>query len=361
MRIKSTLSPLAFITPVCALFGQHHTIFELENGYQIEMNPDAVAAAYQVKNGSITIDGDLSDWPDTPLGGFPNPTYGETGIGPIEVPLPDAVDCSASWRATWDKDYLYLAVEVADDSVTEETEALRYSDGIVLYLDADLSHVISDSFYSPGMDFVNDWHREMSWRGNSEPGFYDASAGDSGLDLDIESASRTTESGYILELRILITSLNTNTLKPKIGAYIGFDIQVKDNDDGGDAITDRIGWASNYSDQPYNPYRWGVLEFKGPYSPSPWADLEAIDGFKNTATEDTPGFGWLYDAYYPWIYSYGIGDVEGEWVLCMRWDGATRFWGYSATGGYIFWATADWGYYYSLSTYKWIQINGVSF
>jgi hypothetical protein len=107
------------------------TAMMLSGGSQVVAHSGDIAVAYPVH--SITLDGDLSDWP----AGLPEYKVVHAEYGD---PVEDAADFDAHFRLGYDLELnrLYVAVEVKDQSlVIDATENASWDnqDGCELYID----------------------------------------------------------------------------------------------------------------------------------------------------------------------------------------------------------------------------------
>ena len=93
----------------------------------------------------ITIDGDLSDWTSVPGFTMAQEKFFFVGQGMSSAKWGGPKDLSATFRVQWDEKYLYLAIQVTDDKVTEPhgslvagTETGSWDDdGVEVMLDED--------------------------------------------------------------------------------------------------------------------------------------------------------------------------------------------------------------------------------
>jgi hypothetical protein len=93
----------------------------------------------------ITIDGDLSDWASVPGFTMAQEKFFFVGQGMSSAKWGGPKDLSATFRVQWDEKYLYLAIQVTDDKVTEPhgslvagTETGSWDDdGVEVMLDED--------------------------------------------------------------------------------------------------------------------------------------------------------------------------------------------------------------------------------
>ena len=94
---------------------------------------------------SLVIDGELTDWKDVPGFRMAEEKYFFVGQGMSSAKWGGPKDLSAEFKVQWDEQYLYVAVAVTDDHVTEPHGSLVAGtdtgswddDGVELMLDND--------------------------------------------------------------------------------------------------------------------------------------------------------------------------------------------------------------------------------
>ncbi len=214
-------------------------------------NGTAVTAAY--RSGSITIDGDLSDWTTTPYTADETVPYAGSGwSGPS--------DASATFYLAWDADYLYIAVKRTDDTFVQ-TSWGRYmykGDDIEIQLDTDLA----GDFYTASMS-QDDYQIGLSPGnfGSLDPEVYRWFP--RSLEAWVSSAEIAAEkdgSGYNLEAKIPWSAFS---LSPAAGSHFGFALSLSDNDTAGVST-----WQSMISNvntrRATDPTTWGTLILESP-------------------------------------------------------------------------------------------------
>lgn len=128
-----------------------------------------------------------------------------------------SVDFEPSVRVTYDQEYLYLLVEVTDDTVAGTASQFWKNDCIELFIDAD--HSMPEKYEA------DDYQCYATWR-NGTPYYGE----DKHQALDVAEWSMVkTQEGYMAEARLAWKQLKTS---PKDGAYIGFEVHVGDVDEG---------------------------------------------------------------------------------------------------------------------------------
>jgi hypothetical protein len=175
------------------------------------------------------VDGELNEWENLP--------------GVIEI-TPDQIchgkdkfseegDLGGIFRICWDKNYLYLAADVVDDKivVTRAGKDLWQTDHIEFDIDIAWQPGVKGNFgknqfvfgFSPG-----NFSRTGDPLADIEPEFYIFMPASIGDNAEIDVASKETEIGYTLEIRIPWKFFG---IKPAIGRLIAFDIHFSDTDD----------------------------------------------------------------------------------------------------------------------------------
>ncbi len=189
----------------------------------------------------IKIDGNGTDWaeniPDLQIRegkqvirGFPT-TFDPQHRDPDRF-WQGPEDLSAKFKLGWDKDNLYLLVDVTDPQrniLKWVGGAIRATDGFEMYLDCRKPDNLGKNFYDipAGMR-----HMFFSPGTKDDPGVKIRVKGPEGEKLAgmIEAASTETPKGYIVELRIPLTKEFFPHLKMEPGRIIGFNLQINDAD-----------------------------------------------------------------------------------------------------------------------------------
>ncbi len=191
-------------------------------------------------NKAPVIDGQAEGlWSEAQKYGISNQIY-----SPVSSPN----DLSANYRVLWDKENLYLLVDVIDDELVNDSEEFFYDDTIEVFIDADNSR---DGGYGE-----NDYTYNICWDGTS-PSFEER--GQAYQNDDIKYALVTTDNGYRLEMKFPWSALGA---KPSPGAKIGLDVHVNDDDDGGERDT-KFTWSDTQDDAFQNTRVFGTAELAG--------------------------------------------------------------------------------------------------
>jgi len=227
----------------------------------------------------IAIDGDLSDWSSVKGFTMNQEKFFFVGQGISSAKWGGPRDLSATFKLAWDDQYLYVAVEVTDDRVTEPHGSLVPGmetgswddDGIELMFDDDGSN---SSHYYVGDLLHHEFHFVYSathpfvfdnfWKykeGAPQPMFDLPDGSKEPLAFpnevmsknDITStfatgpyhgayAFKRTPQGYNFELRILLPGAVMRPIHDG-GRAIGFDLAINDNDEGKGSLKQELHWS----------------------------------------------------------------------------------------------------------------------
>ncbi len=157
------------------------------------------------------IDGNFADWP----GGMDAIAVNRDTCYAFTGRVDSNADLSAVVRSGWDPDYLYFAIQVADDIIVSDSVDVWRDDAVEI-----------------GLDGLRD---RYSW-GEDDHQYTitaDGRMADRGIATTaINAAVQTHDAGYRVEVSIPMTALITNGT-PISGTIIGFTIGLRDDDDGG--------------------------------------------------------------------------------------------------------------------------------
>jgi hypothetical protein len=187
------------------------------------------------------IDGKVDDvWNDAKAYKIANVMY---------EPPKSSDDLSADYKAMWDENNLYLLVDVTDDILKHDTspEAWYESDSVEVYID------VTDS--KSAQYGQTDYQYGFNWDETS-PQMQELRHGRTN---GVQYALVTTDKGYRVEIKLPWSTLGT---KPSVGAKIGLDIQVNDNDAGGKRKS-KIAWHAREDNAWENPQAFGNAELAG--------------------------------------------------------------------------------------------------
>ena len=155
-------------------------------------------------------------------------------------------DLSAAWRARYDDEGLHLRVDVTDDVLTaDDGEAWYQDDGVEVYLDLDNAKTFGaydadDRQIAVGID--------GSVRVTKGPPVAGARA-----------SVRETAAGYVAEVTLPWTGLGAEAAA---GKFIGLDVHVLDDDDGG-PVDAKLAWFAEQDQSHANARLFGTVALGG--------------------------------------------------------------------------------------------------
>jgi len=181
-------------------------------------------------------------------------------------------DCSGSWWALWEPEYLYLLVQVNDEALVQDSDPSQgwLDDRIEIFLDGDNSK-------DAATDGSNDYQYCFRWNhGEVEiPVEWYLSPGSL---QGVEYGVTTTDSGYIVEIKLPWSTMIGGLAQ--LDQLIGIDVAIDDDDDGGDVDTQVSWYMAVDGGSPHNPSVWGTaILVAGSGEPWPYASMpNPIDG-----------------------------------------------------------------------------------
>lgn len=189
----------------------------------------------------------------------------------VEGDPPDTPeDCSGGWRALWDSEYLYVLVNVIDESLVQDSAADSGwdDDRIEVFIDADNSK-------GEETDGVDDYQYCFRWNFANVERPIEWYFRDSGIDklVGVEYAVATTDTGYLFEIALPWSTLTGAS--QRAGQLIGIDVMVDDDDDG-DGRDTQLSWHIEES-PPHSPVKWGTA-FLVPEFPEKAFNPDPLDG-----------------------------------------------------------------------------------
>ncbi len=137
----------------------------------------------------------------------------------IYSPISSNEDFSTYYKAMWDKDNLYVLVDVTDENLTNDSSSdLWYEDDCIeVFIDADNSR--SGNYNENDYQFHFDWDKNNPTMDEDQHGTVEG----------VEFAMVTTGTGYRTEIKFPWTTLGT---EPSPGTTIGLEVHVNDDDSG---------------------------------------------------------------------------------------------------------------------------------
>jgi tetratricopeptide (TPR) repeat protein len=184
----------------------------------------------------------------------------------IYKPVSSPNDLSADFKTMWDQNNLYLFVDVTDDVLKNDAVNPWENDAVEVYIDATNSKAAS---YGP-----TDYQYIFMWDKTS-PKIYETKHQ---RIEGVQYAMVTTDTGYRLEIKFPWSTFGT---KPHVGAKIGLDVHVGDNDSGGKRDR-KLTWHDTQEKAWENPQFFGNAELGGLLG---WWKLDEKGG--NTAADSS--------------------------------------------------------------------------
>ncbi len=170
-------------------------------------------------------------------------------------------DLSANYRAMWDKDNLYVLVDVTDDILLHDSAQDRSyeSDSVEIYIDA-------DDAKAPQYG-QNDYQYTFTWDKTSptvQEAKHNRTAG-------VQYALVTSNKGYRVEAKFPWSVLG---VKPSVGGKVGLDVHVNDSDVAGQRKT-KLTWHDQQDNAWQSPADFGNGELAGLVG---WWKLDETNG-----------------------------------------------------------------------------------
>jgi tetratricopeptide (TPR) repeat protein len=203
--------------------------------------------------------------PDQAWAGVPSHNIGNVVYTP---PSSDA-DLSAGFKTMYDSQALYFLVDVTDDELINDSAEFYQDDCVEIFIDADNSK--SQTYDSDDFQYHFEWDAKAPTMGemHERP------------TTGVQYAFARTDKGYRLEVALPWSTLG---VKPAVGAKVGFDVHVNDDDDGGDRDTKKM-WAATEDISWENPRALGTGDLAGLVG---WWKLDETEG---TKAADSSGCG----------------------------------------------------------------------
>ncbi|MDF7799066.1 sugar-binding protein [Pontiellaceae bacterium B1224] len=212
---------------------------------------------------AIVVDGNIEDWPSGASKPRPLLLEGEDGR------------TSAAW-VTYDSDYLYLLMTVADPIVAGSSSEFWNNDGVQIFIDTD---------NRKGGSFGNNDYHFLAYWFNGQPVYDEIQHKAKATDL-AQMKMVKTDSGYTLEARFSWEQLGVT---PNAGAEIGFDLRLGDTDDGHKRKA-VMTWNDKQNEAMYSPVSWGTLQLQDRQDVRPAPEAIVVDGQIEAAWDGASSF-----------------------------------------------------------------------
>ncbi len=176
---------------------------EQASEYYVVAKLAAQPSYVKIQKGSIVVDGVMDE------------AWSGVEEMPLSVKSQNAA-ASASAKALWDEDNLYVYMQVADANLDKAASEPYNQDSVEVFIDEN-NHK-SGSYEEDDKQYRISYDNELSVNGSKCEG-------------NIKSETKQTASGYVVELAMKWTDI-----EPVVGDVIGFDLQINDAKGG-----ERIG------------------------------------------------------------------------------------------------------------------------
>ena len=168
----------------------------------------------------------------------------------IAAPKSSDKSVSATYKAMWDNENLYVFVQVTDEARQSDSPDFTQDDSIEIFIDADNSKT--------GDYDDNDYHFYFKWNGeNPVIGLANGKKVPDGIKYKL--ASLNINKNYNLEVKFPWAVIGTRAYP---NAKIGFDVHVNDDDDGGDRDC-KVTWCDRGDLAWQNTCLFGTAELTG--------------------------------------------------------------------------------------------------
>jgi hypothetical protein len=184
-------------------------------------------------------------------------------------------DCSGSWWALWDEEYLYVLVNVIDEALVQDSDPTQgwLDDRVEIYIDGDNAKGASTD--------NNDYQYNFRWNfGQVEAPveWYNSPRSLQGVEYGVA----TTDSGYLVEARMPWSTMTGEA--PYEDQLIGINVMIDDDDDGGAEDT-QFQWFTETT-TPHVPSLWGTAVLV-PGAGEPWLYVSIPKPADGDMLEDT--------------------------------------------------------------------------
>ncbi len=200
-------------------------------------------------------------------------------------------DCSGSWRAMWDGEYLYVIVDVNDDILINDSGSAYLDDSVEFYFDG-------GNTKGPGSPLAgNSRQYTLGWDATDVQGTNTNVEG-------VEHAQVNTDTGWRIEMRFPWMSLQGSA--PAMGDLIGIDVFINDDDNGGDTREAQVSTFAGSNADWQIPASWGtavLVKGSSEKASAPNPADGATDVSREVILEWSPGeFAHTHDVYFGTVF-----------------------------------------------------------
>ncbi|MBC7390451.1 MAG: T9SS type A sorting domain-containing protein, partial [Opitutaceae bacterium] len=153
-------------------------------------------------------------------------------------------DLSGNYKTMWDNNYIYVLVNVTDDiKINDSGNEYFRDDAVELFFD--IGNDKSSTYGSNDIQYTFRWNDKTVYAGP---------AGRSSTNVEFQMVGTST--GYTLEVKIPWSTIQGT---PAGDQLLGFDVQINDDDNGGDRDS-KLAWAAPSDDAWQNPSLLGIAK-----------------------------------------------------------------------------------------------------
>lgn len=218
----------------------------------------------------------------------------------------DPADCSGSWQALYDSQYLYVLIDVNDSKLYNDT-ALANSwqdDSVEFYIDGNNS--------KGGSTDENDFQYRFGWNVQSPSSDVYEYFHRPGSLVGVEYMMAETGDGYLLEIRIPWSTILGGPGAP-VGQLIGVDCFINDDDAGGDTRESQVAWHATAGSGWNTPSMWGTAQLMPGLKASNPTPFDGCEDVKTQAMQWVTGrTAQFHDVYFGTNPTPGAGEFKGR-------------------------------------------------
>ncbi|QEN03446.1 hypothetical protein EW093_01580 [Thiospirochaeta perfilievii] len=159
---------------------------------------------------------------------------------PITVKTEGTCDEGSNFKTLWDNNYLYVLVSVVDSVLNDGSENPWEHDSIEIFIDENNGK--TDVYESDDAQYRVSYNNLITFNSGDSKGF--------------KAVAKTTESGYIAEVAIPMTSISLRK-----DLVMGFDIQINNSDANGVRVG-VINWENSSNMGYQDTSGFGLLKLK---------------------------------------------------------------------------------------------------
>lgn len=249
------------------------------------------------------------------------------------IPPDNDADLSGRWKALWNNNNLYVLVDVKDEAMVFAT-----GNTLEIYTSVEFTRQFGQ-YGNPGYNGLSDFQIQIPAEGSPTITFGLYSFKPTTNTMVAQAVEVT--GGYVMEVKLPWVDIGGDTghgLNDGIMGldhkwndkyYMGFEVHLQDDDDGGNRDT-KVAWCGGPEDKiGDNAWAdtsvWGTLWLsEGGVPPTP-ESIFKVDP-NGCSTDFNGGFKWnsawgfIYDGFYPFVWSFD----KSTWVYVFHSEGLTE-------------------------------------